>query len=159
MLYYLWDAAHVMTAYPAIIFGKAPLPPSDLSPSSRLEPHHLTTAPQIPQNAARLADDPLHHRDPLRRRRRSIAAPRSLDPGAADNSLTQSALHIQAKCLRSIVARGQLRHSHSHNDCPPKHLHRAARRGLQRHYAPPHGRTTGVAWTMRARALRGGGCG
>ena len=31
MLYYLWDTAHLMTAYPAIIFGKAPLPPSDPS--------------------------------------------------------------------------------------------------------------------------------
>jgi hypothetical protein len=62
----------------------------------------------------------------------SIAAPRSPDPWAADNSPTQSALHIQAKYPRSIVACVQLRHSHSYSDSPPKHLHRAARQGLQR---------------------------
>lgn len=43
----------------------------------------------------------------------STVAPRSPDPGAADNSPTQSALHIQAKYLRSIVVCVQLRHSYS----------------------------------------------
>lgn len=86
-------------------------------------------------------------------------------PGTADNSPTQSALHIQAKYPRSIVACAQLRHSYSYSDSPPKHLHRAARQGLQRRVrtaprASLNYASAGAAAGGRAAAgPRAGGCG